>query len=410
VGNIVGDGMQVTFSAPVQTVRICFVPSPNIPFKMDEYPVVDFATISADSSLVPLKVTEPTYADNQICAFINGVSGTQTYIPILRKDNYEDVPLRLYDLTSLILIYILGCLFCITASFALYKMMVVLYTKIKSGRRFRIAQLMIVFIFLFDGVRGVYFFLLPGGLNLKFIVSDYILVVLPTFFYFTAFTIIVSLWAVVCLQPMLKGNFSFDSIVRRLTLIINVILYLFFILICLLFQYLTKQNTAGCAGVATYTDTAIQTTLALVYAVVIAFLSFVVGIGFIIFGTKLFIELNVNNSKRLSKKTRLQKQTFIITLVCSIAFILHCIFIIILAALPKANIIFSFVGLVITEIAPSFILLAVSENLRDSSTSTSVGTGTDMNSITEEDGTEMGRNSFNTQSDLPDMPDLPGDD
>jgi hypothetical protein len=183
VGNVVGDGMDITLSAAVATVRICFLPSPNIPFKIDQYPVVDFAAV-VDSSLVPLKV-EATYEDNQICAIITDIPpGTKNYIPILRKDKYEDVQPSLYDTTSLVLIYILGCLFCITACFALYKMIIVLYGKIKSGRRFRIAQLMIVFVFLFNGVRGVYFFLLPPGLNLKFIVSDYILVVLPTFFLF----------------------------------------------------------------------------------------------------------------------------------------------------------------------------------------------------------------------------------
>jgi len=286
----------------------------------------------------------------------------------------------------------------------LYKMLVVIYQKIKNGRRFRIAQLMIVFIFLFNGVRGVYFFLLPGGLNLVSIVIDYVLVVLPTFFYFTAFTIIVSLWAVVCLQPMMKSNTSFDTLVRRLTLIINIILYLFFILICLLFQYLSTNSVADCAGVLVKTTNLYtQQSLALAYAIVIAFLSFVVGIGFIIFGTKLFIELNVTTSKRLSKKTRLQKQTFVITLVCSIAFILHCIFIIIIAGLQQANLIFSFIGLVITEIAPSFILLAVSENLRDSSTTTSIGTATDATTADAEDPDDITMNSesFNAQSDLP---------
>jgi len=240
-------------------------------------------------------------------------------------------------------------------------------------------------------------------------VSDYVLVVLPTFFYFTAFTIIVSLWAVVCIQPMLKSsNTSFEQIVRRVTLGINVVLYLFFILICLLFQFLTGQPTPDCAGVTVASNASVQKTLALVYALVIAIFSFIVGIGFIIFGSKLFAELNTNSSKRLSKKTRLQKQTFIITLVCSIAFILHCIFIIIIATLETPNLIFSFIGLVVTEIAPSFILLAVSENLRDSSTSTTAGTGTDINSAVDDESTS--RNSFNKQAEMSELPDLPGDD
>jgi hypothetical protein len=253
--------------------------------------------------------------------------------------------------------------------------------------------------------------LVPTGFST--IVTDYILVVLPTFFYFTGFTIIVSLWAVVCLQPVLKSDLSFDKIVNNLNLGINVVLYLFFIVIVLLFQYLTPEAPDNCQGrVPVSPDTYIPRTLALVYAIVIASISFIVGLLFIIFGTKLFLELNTNSSKKLSKKTKLQKQTFTITLACSIAFILHCVFIIILSALSEPNLIYSFIGLIVTEIAPSVVLLFVSENLKESAgTTTKSGvsgvetatktTTTGEGASDEESGSGSEQELPERQSDLP---------
>jgi len=414
VGQIIGDGLQVDLSSTtgtkiVKSAKICL--NPLYPLNLyDDYTVPAFGHVE-DGVMVPIGITV-TNQSGLLCADLTNIFNSSTYFPIILKQTWATEPLNLYPGYTLYLVYILGAVFCATAAFSIYKMAVVVYGRVKHFRRFRVSQLMIVFIFLFNGVRGVYFFLLPIGFNAKSAVSDYVLVVLPTFFYFTAFTIIVSLWAVVCLQPMVKSNLSFDKLVNRLNLIINTLLYLFFILICLLFQYLQITPPSDCgARVLVVAAVAVQANLALVYAVVIAFISFVVGIGFIAFGSKLFAELNTNTSKRLSKKTRLQKQTFIITLVCSISFILHCIFILILATLKQANIIFSFVGLLVTEVAPSFILLAVSENLKESSSSSTSGISGVETADTEEDNTiAMQRSSFQySQSELPE-PELPGDD
>ena len=57
---------------------------------------------------------------------------------------------------------------------------------------------------------------------------------------------------------------------------------------------------------------------------------------------------------------------FAVTLVSSVAFILHCGFIIVLVALPSPNIDFSFAGLLVTEILPSIFILITFELLQRS--------------------------------------------
>jgi hypothetical protein len=60
-----------------------------------------------------------------------------------------------------------------------------------------------------------------------------------------------------------------------------------------------------------------------------------------------------------------------VTLVSAVAFILHCIFIIILTSLNKPVLIFSFVGLVVTEIIPSVYILVTQTRIAKSRTETS---------------------------------------
>jgi len=406
VGIILGDGIEVSASSSVQSVLICISATRN----SEAYEVYDFAATNANRSVVTILGLDIDITDGQVCSIVSDISGTTTYLPVKRLKNHENAKLVLYRVWELAIIYTLACLFILTSIYALYKIAVVLYARFKFARLFRISHLLLVFLFLFNFIRGVYFFLVPLGFSS--IVADYILVVLPTFFYFTGFTIIVSLWAVVCLQPMIKSNLSFEKIVNRLTLGINIVLYVFFILIVLLFQFLTPGPPDNCQGRLSVTiDISIPRALALVYAIVIAIISFMVGLLFIIFGSKLFFELNTNSSKSLSRKTRLQQQTFIITLACSIAFILHCVFIVVLSALTKPNLIYSFIGLIVTEIAPSLILLFVSESLKESTGATAKSTtsSAEPKSIEpiEQDGDDEEELPERTPSKL--QPELPSD-
>jgi len=76
-------------------------------------------------------------------------------------------------------------------------------------------------------------------------------------------------------------------------------------------------------------------------------------VGFIYFGSKLYLE----TKKTSTNNTNTHKKLFWVTTVCSCSFILHCIFILVLAGLSEPNIWFSFFGLIITEIVPSVFVI-----------------------------------------------------
>jgi hypothetical protein len=55
------------------------------------------------------------------------------------------------------------------------------------------------------------------------------MVVLPTFFYSTAFSQVVNAWAVISMADLTKLSRGSGSLVSRVTMIVNVILYAFLI-------------------------------------------------------------------------------------------------------------------------------------------------------------------------------------
>jgi hypothetical protein len=70
-------------------------------------------------------------------------------------------------------------------------------------------------------VRAIHFFLLPTGYSTH--LGDYILVVLPTFFYFTAFTQIVNAWVVISSVDITKLRQGTAALINRMTIMINIV-------------------------------------------------------------------------------------------------------------------------------------------------------------------------------------------
>jgi hypothetical protein len=65
--------------------------------------------------------------------------------------------------------------------------------------------------------------MLPSGYSTE--VGDYILVALPTFLYFTAFTLIVNTWVVITSVDLTKLARESVKLVNRLSFIVNFLMY-----------------------------------------------------------------------------------------------------------------------------------------------------------------------------------------
>jgi len=289
------------------------------------------------------------------------------------------------------LIYVLAILFVLVAAFALLQVVFIVMELITEKFVFQLQHWLVVFIFLFTIIRAIHLFLIPSGLNSN--VADYILGSLPTFFYFTAYSLVVVVWATVTLKPISQENFS--RTILTVAGIVNGVLYAMFVAIVLVFNFIKPgaSDDTVCkgrvVGATDDSDVKLKRIVSIVYAVIVAFISLVTGVGFLIFGLRLW-----KNMKRSS-----HKKIMIITAVCSGALILHCVFILVLVGLPKPSLPFTFVGLIVTEIAPTAFLLFVFKNLKKKSSGSSTS-GNSVSSVSpRSDSGSRSKNSGSSDSD-----------
>jgi len=224
-----------------------------------------------------------------------------------------------------------------------------------------LTHLVIFFILLFNIIRSIYFFLIPSGNQGP--ILDYILVVLPTLLYFTAFSLVTVAWAVATVNSHTN---DFPKRLRITALSVNAAMYLMLIILVLVFQFgasYPEQECTGRVDVGLGKAYQIKKAVSIFYAVAISFVSLLIGASFLFFGARLWPHLQMSAKKRSSPQKRIME----LTAVCSASFILHCAFILIATGLSKPNIIFSFVGLITTEIFPTLFLAMTFEKMRKSS-------------------------------------------
>eukprot|EP01132_Coremiostelium_polycephalum_P002244 gene2244-2767_t len=357
VGTLLGDGVKLS-SSGIYSMSVCFTYNGNTDKRFN---ILDFAAENS-SSLVPLQIETYHYQAidpstnqnvNYICANFSNIESTVSYFPINRIKDWDTANKVIFDETAKGLIYTLAVIFVAVGVWGIFQLVVVVYKRVNKLEVIKLVHLLILIVTIFILIRAIYFFILPSGSLSSNPVGDYILVVLPTFMYFTAFTIIIVLWYMI-----VKTKQSGKSLVKRLywmILSINAVLYILFMIIILVFHFSEKNpsNDCGARIVIPASNTTPQRVVSIVYAVFQALISLVIGSAFIYLGGTLYLAMRFNKVSEKSSSSNQQQKVFIVTFACSIGFILHCVFVLILVGAEPSNIVFSFLGLIITEIIPS---------------------------------------------------------
>ncbi|EGC37857.1 hypothetical protein DICPUDRAFT_29604, partial [Dictyostelium purpureum] len=365
VGTILGDGISVE-SQGVDRFTVCFVLGSSIG-NSEKYPVLDIASQNEiDQKVYPLDNTNASIVEikgnSYLCSHIDNIKQKGTYFPINRVENWKSQGKQYFDRSTEGLLYTLAALFLLVALYGFYQLVIIMVVRFRNIiTRFELVHLLILMVFIFLTVRMVYFFLLPKGYLADSAIADYSLVVLPTFFYFSCFTIILVLWFTIVFL-VLKNNASVDlsKRVSSILVIVNVLIYLLLIAIIVAFQYTKNDYTNNCGNriIVEIKNSSSQKAVSIVYATVQAVISITIASLFIYLGGSLYMamrkSLNSNSNSRALKKT---KKIFLLTAVCSVGFILHCVFILVLVGIENPSVTFSFIGLVITEIIPSLTIL-----------------------------------------------------
>jgi len=160
---------------------------------------------------------------------------------------------------------------------------------LKDNRKLKDLPLLATgFLLLFLLDRVIYVILALNGVLDGAPAGDVILGELPTLFFITICAIIVLRWAEIHHFAMSRTD---ESPIRKAILPVNVILYVFFIVIVLLYFLLPSQKSVTCASTdAERNEISPASVVAYVYKALLAALSLVLAIAVLYFTLHLFVE------------------------------------------------------------------------------------------------------------------------
>jgi len=153
-----------------------------------------------------------------------------------------------------------------------------------------------------------------------------------------------------------KINKDANTTINKVATVINVLLYLFFIAIVLIFNFTSKYAVEVCLGaiVQNSTPSGPQRSVSIAYAVIISAVSCLMAIFSVFYGMKL-INLSKNAAVKGNARAKLNS-IFIHAGISGFGFLLNCIFILV-ATGASPGIVFTFVGLIVSEIIPAMYML-----------------------------------------------------
>ncbi|KAF2070242.1 hypothetical protein CYY_008438 [Polysphondylium violaceum] len=362
IGRVLTDGVSFDiFEKGVNNFELCLLATNSRSSKFDH---IDYALLQDNEFGIvsPLFCNITIDDQNRYCCVITSIDQTisdfesknatsnPTYLLIERLEQV-DIPYKPIDNGGLAMIYLLAIIYLLMAIYGLMTLSFFVIQKFVSKESFRLVHLLFIFMTAFSLIRSIYFFILPTNSINSSDVGDYILVVLPVFLYFTAFTIVVVIWYILS-----ADNYSANIYkkIYSIILIINIILYILFVVVVLVFNFTREKAPPTCGGriLAGLSNTTPQRVVSILYAVLQAFISLIVGIAFLYYGRKVYLKLTQIKGSSTENAKYQQRKTFWMALICSTGFVLHCIFIIVLVSATPSNIVFSFVCLIITEVVP----------------------------------------------------------
>ncbi|EGC30029.1 hypothetical protein DICPUDRAFT_158300 [Dictyostelium purpureum] len=364
IGKLLADGINLQFyDVGAEYFELCMSLDNSRNSKV--FPHLDFSLLinEKEGEMKPLQCNITTDSYGRYCCDISDIKvGKNSYFLIERIGNWENENYKPFKSGSSAMLYILAVFFCLMSIYGILNLSLFILQKLLSTEPFKLVHLLFLVLTAFCVIRSIYFFILPSGyIKESTTVGNYILVVLPTFLYFTAFTVVIVIWY------MLSSAQSFNTNIYKriysMIFVINVILYIFFIIIVVVFNFTQEDDPPTCGGRLSITldQTRPQNIVSILYAVLQAVLSLIIGFAFIYYGHAVYKKLRGLTSNVSPAAEKQKKRTIQMAIICSAGFVLHCIFIIILVSVNPSNIVFSFICLIITEIIP-VITLFVTNN------------------------------------------------
>ena len=374
VGELVGDGTEITFSRPdfMEDFQLCLLVT--VELSEDDaarYPVRDFGyTTDEYDTIMPLGISNIKLGVNREavgiqleaefwCATVNHrmiPSGDDVIrvFPVYRAENFQEKNGDIYSDRAKALVYTLGALYLVDLVLLVIFLCVLgyeLYTSKKDAPV--VAWIAIIFVILCV-FRAVFCFLWAGEKLEDNEVAEYVMFEIPTFLLFTTVILCIGFWR----KLSKKNSFFFnktDMSLRFFVLVGISLVWVMFIIVTVVYaEVVLKDNDSksDCPGrvpddVSNLEDA--TRTLSVAYQSIIIFFTFILGIMFFFSSYKLF---------KITSKGITDAKKFIFRLGALIvsSFMLRCVFFIILLAADFTSDIYLFIVLLLTEVIMIFFV------------------------------------------------------
>eukprot|EP01091_Cochliopodium_minus_P012846 TRINITY_DN399_c0_g1_i1.p1 TRINITY_DN399_c0_g1~~TRINITY_DN399_c0_g1_i1.p1 ORF type:complete len:1671 (-),score=375.50 TRINITY_DN399_c0_g1_i1:706-5673(-) len=364
---------------------LCIDSRSDITNSAGDFPILDFATTTDNQNWYPLLLQNVTYDGSKYCGSIT--TNATTVFPIsLAKDwstrssifsTNRAIQRLMYFLSGAMFVLFLGCIAAIIYQFA-------------KKPSFNISKISLIFLLFYSGLRAAFFLLFALEKLTSLSTSNpsgyFVLAELPYYIFISIFILLIIFW-----WKVSKSNGSILKIMVIPVLIVNFLLYSFFVVVCIV-AAVVKGNGA--------------TVLNKVYKAIVAGIALTLIITAWVFGgivlKSAFKGFKMRQKGRKSKIPTYLIRTFIILIITSFALLFQIIYLLYITfkATPSSALSVSVYFLV--EVFPAyvlFILFAPASNKKKKSASSlrpSENRAT-QNKTTQDNGKKKGTKKFTTQ-------------
>jgi hypothetical protein len=356
VGRVMSDGLKVEIKGELKSFKLCLQVSEEAGKAPKEFDNWDLGTPIGGGQkdkhskflkplgLSPYKVTVEESGSKRYCFDIENPEeiSSRVYHLILRIQNYKDKDGSLYG-SEAAAWWAFAALYTILAVFSLLTFILHFFG---YPLHFYFLGLFLFFFFMCV-IRAVYFFLLAAEVfdDGSVLSVAYFLIEFPTLLYFTAFSCLGAFWIFLLYA-------HFQSRTQRFilggALFFNLILYILFVILLILFETLTSNTSSACPGrVPEEEDNTTQQIISIFYQSFMGGASLLLAVVVSIYGGRLLISL---------KRRNFEGKVAMVTAFCALGLLLHCAFILYLSIKYTYNFTIIVLMIVLTELVPIFAI------------------------------------------------------
>jgi len=363
VGQVIGNGISFESSIEGQdltNVKVCMTTNVDFAIKSTYiYPdfgiLVDISNSRVQALNLPANITD-TEDGQMVCAFFSHIKSGEEYVPLLRREGWEDADDSTWSQGELFGGYFLASLYSVLFMIGLFELKYLFSISRANKTRIRQRYLVAILVF-FNCLRALYFFLLMGGaLQDANTTLDYLFIDFVTILFFSSFiTYLLYMWVnALFATSILRQHLS------SIAFLINFLIYGFFLGMIIAFELTGETSEVyWCGELRSSTpDTSTQDSIKLAYRIVLACVSFIIGVAFLGVGLSLVKSLGEGANQSKSRKDDQMKRMLLnMTLTISVSFVLQSVFFLVIELTDISDMAFTVPLLIVVEIIPCAVIL-----------------------------------------------------